>query len=86
MKQPDLFGSDTEAVKYPTMKQRAGYRKASGLEIISGRICKNCEYLRRVNGNTKVYSKCVLISMSSCQSSDIALKGTCRKFKHERII
>jgi len=77
----DLFGGETEVVLHPTMKQRAQYRKATELEILSGHICKFCKYLNRnIKGIKFYYKKCSWIGDSASVSTDIALSGTCPKF------
>lgn len=83
MKQPDIFGGESgkEPFIYLTLKEKAGYRKATELEKIAGIICKHCENCNKREWG-KTYYKCNLIGLSHCTSTDIALSGTCPKFKN----
>jgi len=84
VKQPDLFGGETEIVTHPTMKQLAQYRKATQEEKDAGTICKFCKYFSRNYYHRKqAYCKCDWIGDSHSTSTDIALSGTCPKFDRE---
>lgn len=81
MKNFDLFGGETQAVKWPTLKGLAGYRKATELEKIAGKVCRDCKNMERHGWHTRTYTKCVLIGTSHSEATDIALSGTCPKFE-----
>ena len=81
MKQPDLFGGQTEIdVRkkrgWNEVKKIRNYRKSEYKE----KKCGNCDHLV-IKNFSKKYFKCELISLKASASSDVRVGHVCDLFK-----
>lgn len=87
MKQPDLFGGETEVIEGATKGWLEVKRlRCYGLARHKNVSCKTCKYLIKKDFHNKRYYKCELMSEANTATSDVRLKNVCSRWQPDSML